>query len=372
MGFLQDFRYAGRSLIKAPGFAAVVIVILAVGIGGNVAMFSILDTAMLRSLPYADPDRLVLGRTTFDGSINWTSSAPDYLDWRDLSTSLEYLAATLGFTRNHTITGGEEPEQVPGTTVSTEFFPTLGIAPQLGRGFGADEALVGAPNVAMISHGYWQRRYGGSPDAVGSTLTIDGIPHEIVGVNPAGFRFYYDVDVWRPMRPDSDFAGARRFHNWLLIGKLEPGVTLAQAQSEVDVISAQLEAEYPDSNEGKALLLTPLPDAMIEGYRQSLLMLMAAVLLVLFIACGNVAGLLLARGSAKRAELSVRAAMGASGARLIRHLLAESLVLAVVGGVFGTLLAAWLRPLFIQLLAVDPPAGDGSSVSPWLPEWCPV
>lgn len=363
MGILQDLRYAGRSLVKAPSFAAIVVFILAIGIGANVAMFSILDTAMLRSLPYADPDRLVLGRTTFDGNINWTSSAADYWDWRDLSTSFEHLAATWGFTRNHTITGGEEPEQLPGTVVSTNFFATLGVAPQLGRGFASDEALEGGPNVAMISHGYWQRRFGGSPDAVGSALTVDGYPHEIVGVMPAGFRFYYDVDMWRPMRPDSDYAGARRFHNWLLVGKLASDVTLTQAQSEVDVISAQLEAEYPDSNQGKALLLTPLPDAMVEGYRQSLLMLMVAVALVLLIACGNVAGLLLARGSSKRAELSVRAALGASGARLIRHLLAESLALAIVGGVLGTLLAAWLRPLFLQLLAVDPPAGGSTGIA---------
>lgn len=363
MGTFQDLRYAGRSLVKAPGFAAVIILILAVGIGANVAMFGILDTAMLRSLPYADPGRLVLGRTTFDGQINWTSSAPDYWDWRDLSTSFEFLAATWGFTRNHTITGGEEPEQIPGTVVSTEFFSTLGIAPQLGRGFIPDEALEGGPNVAVISNGYWQRRFGGSPDAVGSTLTIDGIPHEIIGVIPAGFRFYYDVDVWRPMRPDSDFAGARRFHNWLLVGKLKPGVTLAQAQSEVDVISSQLEAEYPDSNKGKALLLTPLPDAMVEGYRQSLLMLMVTVGLVLLIACGNVAGLLLARGSGKRAELSVRAALGASGGQLIRLLVAESLVLAIVGGALGTLLSSWMRPLFLQFLAIDPPAGAGTGTS---------
>jgi predicted permease len=356
-GVWQDIRYAVRSLVKAPGFAVVVVLILAIGIGANVAMFSIMETAMLRSLPYGEPDRLVLGRTTFDGNINWTSSAPDYWDWRDLSTSFEYLGASWGFTRNHTITGGEETEQVPGVTVSVEFFPALGVVPQVGRGFAPDESLEGGPNVAIISHGYWQRRFGGSPDAVGGTLTVDGFPHEVIGVMPAGFRFYYDVDVWRPMRPDSDFIGARRFHNWLLIGRLNHGVTLAQAQSEVDVVSAQLEAEYPDSNEGKALLLTPLQDAMVEGYRQSVLMLMTAVALVLLIACGNVAGLLLARGSAKRVELSVRAALGASGARLVRQLLTESLVMAVVGGIVGTLLAAWLQPFFLQLMAVDIPSG---------------
>lgn len=362
MGLWQDVRYAFRALGRAPGFTIVVMVILAVGIGANVAMFSILDTAMLRPLPYSHPERLVLARTTFDGRPNWTSSAPDYFDWRDMSTSFEQLAASWGFTRNHTITGGEEPEQIPGIIVSVNFFPALGVSPLRGRGFGPDEALEGAPNVAIISHGYWQRRFGGSAEALGTTLTIDGFPHEVIGVMPAGFRFYYDVDVWRPMRPDSDFIGARRFHNWLLLGRLNAGVTMEQAQSEVDVISAQLEAEYPDSNEGKALLLTSLPEAMVEGYRQGLLMLMAAVALVLLIACGNVAGLMLARGSARRSELSVRAALGASSARLIRQLLTESLVMALVGGVAGTLLASWLQPFFLQLLAVDPPAGSSTAL----------
>jgi predicted permease len=361
-GIWNDIRHASRSLIHAPGFTLVVVFILAVGIGATVAMFSIMEAAMLRPLPYAEPDRLVLGNTTFDGNVNWTSSAEDYWDWRDMSTSFDQFAATTGFAANHTITGGERPEEVPGTIVSINFFATLGNGPQLGRGFVPDEAVEGAPNVAMISYGYWQRRYGGSPDVLGSTLNLDGEPYEIVGVMAAGFRFYYDVDVWRPMRPDSDFIGARRFHNWVLLGRLGPGVALEEAQSEVDVISAQLEAQYPDSNQGKALLLTPLAEAMMFGYRQSLVMLMAAVSLVLLIACGNVAGLMLARGSARRLELSVRAALGASGVRLVRHLLSESLVLAIVGGILGTLLAAWLQPFFLQLLAIDPPAGQGAGL----------
>jgi len=362
MGIWNDIRYASRSLIHAPGFTLVVVFILAVGIGATVAMFSIMEAAMLRPLPYNEPGRLVLGNTTFDGNVNWTSSAADYWDWRDMSTSFDQLAATTGFTRNHTITGGEQPEQIPGTIVSINFFATLGIGPHFGRGFSLDEGLQGAPNVAMISNGYWQRRFGGSPDVLGSTLTLDGEPYEVIGVMPAGFRFYYDVDVWRPMRPDSDWIGARRFHNWILLGRLAPGVTLEQAQSELDVISAQLEAQYPESNQGKALLLTSLADAMIYGYRESLLMLMGAVALVLFIACGNVAGLMLARGSARRLELSVRAALGASGIRLVRQLLSESLVLAIVAGIAGTLLAAWLQPFFLQLLAIDPPAGQSAGL----------
>ncbi|MGD2217049.1 MAG: ABC transporter permease [Gemmatimonadales bacterium] len=357
MGLWQDIRHGARSLVRAPGFSVVVVLILAVGIGANVAMFSIMEMTMIRPLPYPEPERLVLGRATFNGNVNQTASAPDYWDYRDLSTSFEQLAAFWGFTRSHTITGGDRPERVSGIIASIDLFPALGIEPTVGRNFLPAEATVNGSPVVIVSHRYWMRRYGGSPDAIGSTLVLDGLSYEIVGVMPAGFSFYFnDVDVWRPMRPDSDYIGARRFHNWTMLGRLEPGVSIEQAQAEVDVISAQLEAEYPDSNRGKALLLTPLQGALVEGYRQNLLLVMGAVALVLLIACGNVAGLLLARGSTRRSELSVRSALGASGARLARLLVAESLVMAVAGGVLGTLIAVWLQGAFLQLLAIEPGA----------------
>lgn len=362
-GIWQDIRYAGRSLLKAPGFTSVVVLILAIGIGANVAMFGILNTAMIRPLPYPEPERLVLGRTTFSGFINPMSSAYDYWDWRDNSTSFERLAAFWAFTRNHTITGGERPERVPGIIASVELFPALGVSPALGRWFTPDEAQEDAGSVAIVSHGYWQRRFGGQPDVVGRTLIIDGNAQTVVGVMPAGFRFYFDVDIWRPMRPNSDYVGERRFHSWLILGRLKPGVTIEQAQSEVDVISAQLETEYPDSNRGKALLLTELQDALTEGYRHSLVMLVAAVALVLLIGCGNVAGLLLARGSARRAELSLRAVLGASPVRVIRQLLTESLLIAIAGGILGVFLAIAFQSFLIQFLSIDLPGMSGSGVS---------
>jgi putative ABC transport system permease protein len=354
-GFWQDIRYAIRSLIKSPGFTAVVVLILALGIGANVAMYSIIDTAMIRSLPYAEPERLVMGRATFNGNVNPWASAYDFWDYQELSTSFENLAAFWGFPVNGTVTGGERPERLVINTASRELFPLLGVRPQIGRLPSGEEALEGAPSVALISHGLWQRRYGGAPDVIGRTMTLDGTSVEIIGVMPRGFSFRFAVDVWLPMRPDSPFVGARRFHNWLILGRLKPGVTLAEAQSEVDVISAQLEAQYPDSNTGKALLLTELQEAMVEGYRASLFMLMAAVVVVLLIACGNVAGLLLAHGSTRRTELSLRAALGASAGRVVRQLLTESVVMAVVAGIFGTLVALWLQDLFVQLLQIDLP-----------------
>jgi putative ABC transport system permease protein len=355
--YIKDIRSGVRSLLRAPGFGVVVVLILAVGIGANVAMFSIMEMTMIRRLPYPEPERLVLGRATFNGNVNQTASAPDYWDYRDFSTSFERFAAFWGFTRSHTITGGDRPERVSGIIASIDLFPALGVDPLLGRHFLPAEATVNGSPVVIISHRYWTRGYGGSLDAIGSTLVLDGLPYEIVGVMPAGFSFYFnDVDVWRPMRPDSDFIGARRFHNWIMLGRLEPGVSIEEAQAEVDVISAQLEAEYPDSNRGKALLLTPLQGALVERYSQNLLLVMGAVALVLLIACGNVAGLLLARGSTRRSELSVRSALGASGARLARLLVTESLVMALAGGVLGTLIAFWLQEAFLQLLSIEPGA----------------
>jgi putative ABC transport system permease protein len=361
--FWQDIRYAGRSLRKAPAFTALVILILAVGIGANVAMFSVIDTTMVRSLPYEEPERLVVARATFSGRVNLFASAFDYWDYKEQSTSFEYLAAHWGFAAPQTITGGDRPERVPGLAVGIELFPMLGVRPQLGRNFTADEAEAGAPGVVIISHGLWLRRFGGEPDALGQTITINETPYTVIGVMPAGFFFFDEIDVWWPMRPDSDFVGARRFHNWMIAGKLKPGVTLAQAQSDVDVISARLEAEYPDSNRDKALLITPMQEALLEDYRASLLTLMGAVALVLLIACGNVAGLLLARGSVRRGELSVRAAMGASGVRLLRQQLTESFFIAGVAGIAGTILAGWIQTLFTQMLEIQMPGIEQAGLS---------
>ena len=192
----QDVNYAVRTLAKHPSFAAVVIVILALGIGANVAMFSVTDAVMFRSLPYPDANQLALGRTTYSGNPSWNVSAPDYYDYRDQVEVFESLAAILSFTYPVTVTGGEEPERVPAILASVDFFPTLGVNPQLGRNFTLDEADLTAPDVAIISHGYWQRRFGGSPDVIGSTLVTDGVPQTIVGVMPADFFFIQDVDIY--------------------------------------------------------------------------------------------------------------------------------------------------------------------------------
>jgi len=349
----NDLRYALRTLKRSPGFTAVVILILSIGIGANVAMFSVAHAVFLKPLPFQDPDRLVLGRTTYAGRLSWNVSSEDYYDFRDQVGAFELLAALRTFANDVTITGGEEPERVPATLASVDLFPTLGVNPQLGRQFTLDEAELSAPSVAIISHGYWQRSYGGSPDAIGGTLVINGQPTTIVGVLPAGFHLLYDVDIWRPMRDGGDATGVRRFHNWTVFGRLAPGVTIEQAQSEVDVVAGRLEAAYPESNTGKGLRILNLQSALVDSYRDTLWMLMGAIALVLLIACGNVASLLLARGLSRNVELSVRAALGASGRRIARQLLTESVLLALGAGILGAVLAVVLQRVMIGLLPLD-------------------
>ncbi len=351
--FLYDLRYAMRTLVKDPGFSLIAVLILAVGVGANVAMFSVTDAVLIRSLPYPEPERLVLGRTSYSQGLGWNVSSPDYYDYRDQNEGFESLAAIRSFSNEWTITGGDEPEKVPGTFASVDFFPTLGVQTVIGRQFTIDEAELTAPAVALISHGYWQRRFGGSPDAIGSTLVVNGWATTVIGVLPAGFFFRHPVDIWAPMRDGGPATGVRRFHNWTLVGRLKPEVSLAQAQAQIDVISAQLQEAYPDSNEDKGLHLTELHEALTSQYEDLLFLLMGAIGLVLLIACGNVASLLLARGTGRTGELSVRAALGASGGRLARQLLTESTLLAVAAGILGVVLATFFQRLLISFMPLD-------------------
>ncbi len=364
-GLWSDLKFAFRSLARTPGFTSVVVLTLALGIGATTGIYSAFHAVLLASLPYPEPDRLVMGRRTQDGRVGSFVSMLDYLDTREQATSFTSLAAhRVGVSRLPS-TGGARPERIGVQMVSFNLFSTLGVSPILGRGFTAEDGSpapgpasaagerrqMRLPQVTIISYGLWQRRFAGMPEALGSTLTLMGQPVTVVGVMPEGFSFRAEADAWLPMQRGPDEA--RRFHNWLLVGRLRPGVSLAVAQAEVDAISSRLAELYPDSNRGKGLHLDRLHEALVETLRPQLLLMMAAVGLLLLIACGNVANLLLARGVTRRSELAVRVAVGASRGRLVRQLVAESVVLALAGGAAGLAFAAALLRVLPVLLDLD-------------------
>lgn len=348
-----DVRFAIRGLRRSPAFTAVALATLALGIGASTAMFSVLDTALGRALPFPEPDRLVMGRATWDGTLNPLAAFPDYVDFRDQAASLESLAAIGGGAGLATITGAEEPEQARVTDVTANIFETLGVLPQRGTTFTIDEQPEGGGGQVVLSHAFWERWFGGDPDVVGRSLTVDGEPLTVVGVMPPGFRILYDVDIWTPPWPGHAAPINRRYTNWLLVGRLAPGVTLEAARSEVDVISDRLQQEYAATNEKRALRIDPLHSVLVEDVRQGLWILTGAIGLVLIIACGNVASLLLARGSTRTSELAVRTALGAGRSRLIRQLLVECALLASAGGVLGVVLAVWLQEAILSFIVLD-------------------
>ncbi len=347
----NDMKYAVRQLFRSPGFACATILILALGIGGVTAMFSTLYTVMLRPLPYHQPERLVLGRATYNGYINPWLSGPDYVDYKDKSRSFSSLEAFFCFTDEVTVTSAQGAERAKMLIVSSGLFPTLGVDMFLGRSFREAEAHENAPSVAIISHSYWQKHFAGQTDITNRSLVINGGSCDIVGVTPPDFHFIYDADVWFPLRPFN--LGPRRFNNWYILGRLADGVTLAEAQSDIDVIAAQLEQAYPDTNKDKGLLLTKLQGAFTEQYRPSFIMLCCGAGAILLIACANAAGLLLARGAGRQGELAVRAAVGASCWRLMRLLLTEALVLAFFAGTAGAILAVWIQSVVVRLMSVE-------------------
>jgi len=338
---LQDLRYGARTLRKSPGFAAVAILTLALGIGVNTALFSVVNGVLLNPLPYPQPNQLV--ELWWDRTPGQHSSVPylNFLDWQKESTAFSAVGAYLQ--DNVIVTGAGEPERVDGVKISANFFDLLGVKPLLGRSFRPEEDQVGAGPVALIGDGLWKSKFGSSADVLSKSITVDGTSYRIVGVVPEKSPIYTTADVFTPLGQfnEEPFRDRRASLGTVGIARMKPSVTLAQARGDMDSVARNLAAEYPDANKGTSIFVNSLKEDITGGIAPMLYMLLGAVGFVLLIACANVANLLLARSAARSREFAIRVALGATRRRIVRQLLTESMLLSAAGGALGLLFAAW-------------------------------
>ena len=366
---LQDLRFAVRSLRRNPLFAVLVVLVLALGIGANTAIFSVVNAVLLRPLPGVEPDRLVTIRET-NPEFGWeveTAAAANMLDWRERVGAFADVAAH-GRVGTQTLTGLGEPELVSDVDVTGNFLDVIGVRPALGRTMREEETWNTEPPVVVLSDGFWARRFGRRPDILGTQLTLNGVSHEVVGVMPPGFTFPADdVDLWRPMRLDPAArtqAWFRRAH-WLeVVARLAPGATLEQAEAELQAVVRQLSEEYPATNRVMGAHSHPLQAFLVRDVRLPLLLLQGAVLLLLLVACANAGNLVLVRAAGRRRELAVRAALGAGGRRIARLILTESVLLSVLGGGVGVALGLGTVRALAGMIPPTLPAMAGFRLDP--------
>jgi putative ABC transport system permease protein len=355
MGTLaQDLRYSVRVLIKSPGFAAVAVIVLALGIGANTAIFSVVNAVLLRPLPYHDPGRLVQvwhvpPAKSFPGMTRFAVSAANYLDWRDQNHVFDQLATYSYSTLN--LSGKGQPESVRSGVVSPNFFSVLQVQPLLGRAIAPGEDRLGHANVVVLGHAFWRDHFGSDPGIVGQNVTLNGEGYAVVGVMPAGFQLPPSAEVWTPMALTDKEKAVRGEHHFGVIGRLKTDVDLNQAQAEMNTISSRLEQHYPTDDTGWGAVVVPLREELVGGVRPALLVLLGAVAFVLLIACANVANLMLVRTLGRRKEIAIRSALGASRSRVLQQVLSESVLLALTGGMLGLLIAHFGVRLISAFLA---------------------
>ena len=357
--FLNDIRYAVRNLIKRPAFTLIAAVTLALGIGANTAIFSSVYALLLKPLPFPELDRVVAvwDSNPGKGVVRNEVAMANYLDWRAQTQSFEQLALYSWWSAN--LTGVDPPERIQGFVVTANFFDALGVKPVIGRNFTEEENQPGKDTVAILTHKLWQRRFGGDPNIIGKTITLSGDVCTVIGVLPQNFAYPVNAEVYSPIRMTPESAGNRQFHSFYVIGRLKHGVPVQSAQAEMDNITARLEQQYPETNTGLRATVFPIVADTVRKYELGLWMGMAAVGFVLLIACANVANLMLARASGRQKEIALRAALGASRWRIIRQLLTESSIVALLGGALGILVAVWGID---ALLAANP--GDAAKFAP--------
>jgi putative ABC transport system permease protein len=365
--FLKDVRYALRNLARTPGFTAVAVLTLALGIGANTAIFSVVENVLLRPLPYPHPENLVEIWNTYPPQVPRAGLSPgDYADWHQQAASFSEMGAYAEISKGVNLTGEGEPQRVLVGYASSDLFPLLGARVAVGRSFVPEENRAGSSPIVILGHRLWQSRFGGDPAIVGRTVTLDNKRYTVVGILPAGFQLLRWADLWMPLGQYDDDLTEHIHHAFVAIARLNPGISLSQARDEIGRLNQQEAIAYPDAHKGFGVLVQRLQDPSAASLRNTLLVLFGAVGLVLLIACANIVNLLLVRNAAREREIAVRTALGASPWRLLRQLLTESILLSLLGGVLGVFFAVVGLRALMALVPADLAILNGTGLNGWV------